>query len=132
MRTICWKPLWNPHREAVGLEHLLLSARAADSVVLAFDEEHGPLRLAFLTVGGRRIAAGVGIHTRDGYLYYNAGVDPDARDLSPGVVLLAKFIERTILEGCRRFDLLRGDEPYKYEWGAVDEPIQRILLRRGS
>jgi hypothetical protein len=27
-------------------------------------------------------------------------------------------------------DLLRGNEPYKYEWGAVDEPIQRILVRR--
>ena len=46
------------------------------------------------------------------------------------MILLAKFIERTIREGCRRFDLLRGDEAYKYEWGAVDEPIQRILLRR--
>jgi CelD/BcsL family acetyltransferase involved in cellulose biosynthesis len=90
----------------------------------------GPLRLAFLTIGGRRVAAGIGIQTRDGYLYYNAGVDPDARELSPGVVLLAKFLERTIREGCRRFDLLRGDEPYKYEWGAVDEPIQRILVRR--
>jgi hypothetical protein len=27
-------------------------------------------------------------------------------------------------------DLLRGDEPYKYEWGGVDEPIQRVLVRR--
>ena len=90
----------------------------------------GPIRLAFLTVGGRRIAAGIGIHARDGYLYYNAGVDPDARDLSPGVVLLAKFLERAIEQGCNRLDLLRGDEPYKYEWGAVDEPIQRILVRR--
>jgi CelD/BcsL family acetyltransferase involved in cellulose biosynthesis len=90
----------------------------------------GPVRLSFLTIGGREVAAGIGIQTRDGYLYYNAGVDPDARDLSPGVVLLAKFLERTIIEGCRRLDLLRGDEPYKYEWGAVDEPIQRILVRR--
>jgi CelD/BcsL family acetyltransferase involved in cellulose biosynthesis len=90
----------------------------------------GPIRLAFLTVGGRRIAAGIGIRARDGYLYYNAGVDPDARDLSPGVVLLAKFLERAINQGCNRLDLLRGDEPYKYEWGAVDEPIQRILVRR--
>ena len=30
----------------------------------------------------------------------------------------------------RRFDFLRGNEPYKYEWGAVDEPIQRLLVRR--
>ncbi len=31
----------------MGLEHLLLSERTADSVVLAFDEDHGPFRLAY-------------------------------------------------------------------------------------
>ena len=30
----------------------------------------------------------------------------------------------------RAFDFLRGNEPYKYEWGSVDEPIQRLLVRR--
>jgi CelD/BcsL family acetyltransferase involved in cellulose biosynthesis len=96
-------------------------------------EEHGPdgsLRLAFLTIGDRRVAAGVHFRTADGYLYYNAGVDPDARDLSPGVIMVAAYVQRAIAEGCRRLDLLRGDEPYKYEWGATDEPIQRLLVRR--
>ena len=46
-RTICWRPLWNKDREGVGLEHLLLAARLADSVVLAYDEEHGPFRLTY-------------------------------------------------------------------------------------
>ena len=32
--------------------------------------------------------------------------------------------------GRRRFDYLRGAEPYKYEWGAVDEPIERLLVVR--
>ena len=31
----------------MGLEHLLLAERAADSVVLAFDEERGPFRLTY-------------------------------------------------------------------------------------
>jgi CelD/BcsL family acetyltransferase involved in cellulose biosynthesis len=96
-------------------------------------ETHGPdgsLRLAFLTVGGKRIAAGVHFRTDDGYLYYNAGVDPDARELSPGVLMVAAYVQRAIDEGAPRLDFLRGDEPYKYEWGAVDEPIQRILVRR--
>lgn len=90
----------------------------------------GPLRLTSLTVGGRRIAAGVHFETADGYLYYNAGVDPDARDLSPGVVMVHAYMQRAIEAGKRRLDFLRGDEPYKYEWGAVDEPIQRLLVRR--
>jgi hypothetical protein len=39
--------MWNKHREAVGLEHLLLAEHVADSVVLAFDEEHGPFRFTY-------------------------------------------------------------------------------------
>ena len=46
-RTIRWRPLWNKDREGVGLEHLLLAERVADSVVLAYDEEHGPFRLTY-------------------------------------------------------------------------------------
>ena len=90
----------------------------------------GPVRLSFLTVGDRRIAAG--IHMDDGrsFSYYNAGVDPDARDLSPGVLMVARYVAAAIEAGRRRLDFLRGNEGYKYEWGAVDEPIQRILVRR--
>jgi hypothetical protein len=46
-RTICWTPTWNKDREGIGLEHLVLDGRVADSVVLAFDDEHGPLRLIY-------------------------------------------------------------------------------------
>ena len=34
--------------------------------------------------------------------------------------------------GRRRFDFLRGNERYKYEWGAVDEPIFRLLVERAQ
>jgi hypothetical protein len=90
----------------------------------------GPLRLAFLTVAGRRIGACVSFDTGDACLYYNAGVDPDARELSPGVVMVERLVQRALARGARRVDFLRGNEPYKYEWGARDEPIQRLLVRR--
>jgi hypothetical protein len=93
----------------------------------------GTVQLHFLEVAGRRIAAGVWFEDAGAWYLYNAGVDPDARELSPGVLMSAKAIEGAILAGRRRFDYLRGDEPYKYEWGAVDEPIQRLLVvRTGS
>jgi CelD/BcsL family acetyltransferase involved in cellulose biosynthesis len=90
----------------------------------------GPAKLSFLSCGERRI--GAGIHFDDGHTlsYYNAGIDPDARDLSPGVLLVARYVQAAIASGRRRLDFLRGDEPYKYEWGAVDEPIERILVSR--
>jgi uncharacterized protein len=46
-RTICWTPIWNKNRAGIGLEHLLLAERAADSVVLAFDGKDGPFRLSY-------------------------------------------------------------------------------------
>jgi CelD/BcsL family acetyltransferase involved in cellulose biosynthesis len=81
-------------------------------------------------VAGRRIAAGVTFQTADSLLYYNAGVDPDARELSPGVLMVERYLRRALDHGLTRLDFLRGDEAYKYEWGAVDEPITRLLVRR--
>jgi uncharacterized protein len=46
-RTICWTPIWNTARVGVGLEHLLLRDRSADSAILAFDESRGPFRLTY-------------------------------------------------------------------------------------
>lgn len=46
-KTICWIPTWNKAREAIGLEHLLLTEISADGVVLGIDEERGPFRLVY-------------------------------------------------------------------------------------
>ena len=58
---------------------------------------------------------------------YNAGIDPEAKQASPGVTGAALYFQDRIAAGRRRFDFLRGQERYKYEWGAVDEPIYRVL-----
>ena len=93
--------------------------------------DHPSVHLVFLNVEGKRIGAGIFIETAGSVRYYNAGIDPDARALSPGVVLLERIVRWAIERSKCRVDLLRGDEPYKYEWGAVDEPVLRILVRRG-
>ena len=46
-RTVVWTPIWNPARIGQGLEHLLLSAQAADSLLLGFDEADKPYRLHY-------------------------------------------------------------------------------------
>jgi CelD/BcsL family acetyltransferase involved in cellulose biosynthesis len=90
----------------------------------------GPAKLTRLTIGGRLVASGIHFDDGERIAYYNAGVDPDARDLSPGVVMVAEYLRQAIAAGRREVDFLRGNEPYKYEWGAVDQPIQRILVTR--
>ena len=92
--------------------------------------DHPTVHLGFLTIGGRRVAAEIHFETAGSLLYYNAGVDPDALDLSPGILQLERLVRRAIERGKCRVDLLRGNEPYKYQWGAIDEPVQRILVRR--
>jgi CelD/BcsL family acetyltransferase involved in cellulose biosynthesis len=61
---------------------------------------------------------------------YNSGFDPEARAMSPGVVLIARTIEDAIARGFRRYDFLRGEEPYKYGFGAVPTEVMRVTLER--
>ena len=63
----------------------------------------------------------------------SSGLDPAAfAALSPGVVLTAAAIERAIDLGRAEFDFLRGDEEYKYRFGAIDHSIYRLTLQRSA
>jgi len=95
-----------------------------------FPSPLGTVHLTFLEIGGRRVASAIHFETADRLLFYNAGIDPAARALSPGVCLTERMLRRAIERGLTRLDFLRGNEAYKYDWGAVDEPIQRLLIRR--
>jgi len=63
---------------------------------------------------------------------YNAGIDPSAAELSPGVTGTAAYLRDRLEVGRPRFDFLRGNESYKYEWGAVDELVERVLVVRDA
>jgi hypothetical protein len=93
-------------------------------------EPDSPLQLARYRVWERPIFAAVTFDDGATCFLYNAGMDPGARELSPGVTGTAAYLRDRIAAGRRRFDFLRGDEPYKYEWGARDEPIHRLLVTR--
>ena len=64
--------------------------------------------------------------------FYQAGIDPDQLAHQPGHVLTAARIERVIQRGYSAVDFLRGDEPYKAQWGAQPRPLMtlRIVRRR--
>ena len=96
----------------------------------AAEGEGRQLQLGRVEAGGRLIFATVGFDDGTTCYFYNAGMEPDARELSPGVTGTAAYVRDRLAAGRRRFDFLRGNEPYKYEWGAVDEPIHRLLVSR--
>ena len=78
------------------------------------------LRLYGLEVEGRVAAAYYGfVHRGEAYAYLN-GFDPDFGFESPGTALIGHAIRDAIASGCTRFHFLRGQESYKYAWGAED------------
>ena len=59
---------------------------------------------------------------------YNSGFHPDRAALAPGLVLLLHLVEDAILRGKRRFDFLRGEERYKYEFGPKPEDVFTVRI----
>lgn len=59
---------------------------------------------------------------------YNAAYDPAYAGLSPGIVAITCCLEDSITRGIRHFDFLRGDETYKYRFGARDKQLYRLTV----
>ncbi len=93
-------------------------------------EERGWLRIGLLQAGDRLLAATHGFCVDGTWYLYNSGYDPQAAALSPGLICVAEGIRRAQSEGCRRVDLLRGDEPYKYHLGGQDQSLFQLRISR--
>lgn len=91
--------------------------------------QHGWIWLAFLHVNGEPAASFLCFDFRNEIQVYNSGLDPTlASNLSPGWVLLGYLIEHAIHLGRRRFNFLRGNEEYKYQFGAKSEPVYHLRV----
>jgi CelD/BcsL family acetyltransferase involved in cellulose biosynthesis len=107
-------------------EHEALFRRVA-SATLA----RGWLRLSWIeTLDGDRLAAVWSFALRGRWLVWNSAFDPVHRELSTGMIAIAEAIRLACEERCSIFDLLRGDEPYKYRFGAVDAPVRVLRFSR--
>jgi hypothetical protein len=90
----------------------------------------GELWLTTLDLDGESVAAWHGFACGDTVYFYQSGRDPTRDSGSVGSVLMAAMIRRAIERGYRRFDLLRGDDSYKKDWGAVRRPIHEVVVFR--
>ena len=62
-------------------------------------------------------------------LFYVGGRDETITSPPPGFVLHAYSIRYAINNGFRTYDFLRGNEPYKYLFGAEERRIRYIIVR---
>ena len=95
--------------------------------------EAGWLQLAFMEVNGEKAATMLNFDYQDSILVYNSGYNPHkyAR-LSPGIVLLSYCIQWAIELGRSKFDFLRGDEEYKYRFGAQPTEVYRLVIAKND
>ena len=99
--------------------------------VIRTAHENGWLWLAFLEADNKRIAAALNFDYNNKLWGYNAGVNRDFMDLSPGWVLLGYVLQWACENKRTEFDFMRGDEEYKYRFGAVNQYVMRVKLTRG-
>lgn len=107
----------------------------ADPAVRAFHREAaagllalGVLRFYRLWIGDRVAAVYHGFLHRERASYYLGGFDPTLSAFGLGNQIVWHALRTAEQEGARVFDFLRGHEPYKYRWGAVDTPAFRRVL----
>jgi CelD/BcsL family acetyltransferase involved in cellulose biosynthesis len=66
------------------------------------------------------------------FYYYQTGWEPSLANLSLGTSLVDEAIHQARSLGLKIFDFLRGAEPYKYRFGAIDRFDDSWLLPQGA
>ena len=99
-------------------------------ILCAFEENC--LNLAFLEVDGNKAAAYLSFDYLNRLWVYNSGFDRAFMEYSPGWVLLGYLLQWANQNGRTAFDFMRGDEDYKYRFGAIDRFILRATITKNG
>ena len=88
--------------------------------------------LQILWLDDHPIAAVVGFVDRKKgqFAAYLTAYDPQFAALGPGRAAQVHSLRYAIQEGLYEYDFLRGNQPYKYSYGAVDRFNSNLVIRR--
>ena len=92
--------------------------------------KQGYLQLAFLEIDGQKAAAYLNFDYNNQIWVYNSGINRDFMSFSAGWVLLGYLLQWANANQRASFDFMRGDEDYKYRFGAVDQMVRRVTVTR--
>jgi CelD/BcsL family acetyltransferase involved in cellulose biosynthesis len=105
-----------------------MRAQLKESARAAFDAGH--LQLAFLEVDGEKACGYFNFDYANRIWVYNSGLDRKFMDISPGWVLLGHLLQWANDHKRSEFDFMRGNEEYKYRFGAVNRQVMRVRVKR--
>lgn len=96
--------------------------------VARWAQQEGLLHLAFLEIDGKKAATHLAFDYENQLWVYNSGINYEMMEYSPGWVLLGYLLQWANQEKRATFDFMRGDEAYKYRFGAVDRYLDRLVV----
>lgn len=88
------------------------------------------VQLRVLEIDGQPLAAEYLLQDAQTWYAYQSGMSAAGEEISAGSLSIMSIVRDAIAAGCTRLDLLRGDEAYKFSWGAVHRPATKITVRR--
>jgi CelD/BcsL family acetyltransferase involved in cellulose biosynthesis len=104
------------------------TARQFHADLAAALQRQGWLRLAFLELDDKPVAAWYGWRVGESFAYYQAGFDPRWADHSVGLVLFAETIRSAVEEGAGTYDMLLGEEPFKLRFADSRSRVCTVLI----
>lgn len=116
----------NPNKK----EFLEGSMRNQMHAIVKWAFERDMLQLSFLTIDGQKASSYLCFDYKDRIYVYNSGYDIHFASYSPGWVHLGYLIQNAIENRKKDFDFLRGNETYKYRFGAEDSLVMKAILTK--
>jgi CelD/BcsL family acetyltransferase involved in cellulose biosynthesis len=89
--------------------------------------DRGWLRLFVLWLGETPAATLYGFRRGPVFSFYQSGFDPRFSKLGVGLVAMGLAIRSAIEEGASEFDMLHGEEPYKFHWARTTRRLARAV-----
>ncbi len=117
-----WRSNLRKARRTYGRLFREAYARGCCRVAVLWSGEKQPLAAQAAFVDSERRAWGV----------YMLAYDRSAPQHSPGIGMLALGLEHAIDQGFGEYDFLRGEEPYKAQFGARSRWLENFVVRRRS
>lgn len=132
-----WKRLVDLHnmrRSNVGEQGAFEDAQFADfhRQVIPRLASRQNVQLRVLEVDGQPMAAEYVLQDRQTWYAYQSGMSEAGEAISAGSLSILALVRDAIAAGCQRLDLMRGDEAYKFSWGAMHRPAYSTTIRRPS
>lgn len=101
--------------------------------IMGFHEEfsaialqRGWLRLFVLRLDGKPVASIYAFKYGKVFYFYQSGFDPAYASHSVGLVTMGLAIQRAMAEGAEEYDMLHGDEQYKFLWARNGRDLVRL------